>query len=50
LDGSVGVHVSGMRVPALDDDHGISGIRRGFIGFRDYPDVTRRMKTTDDTM
>jgi hypothetical protein len=50
LDGSVGVHVSGMRVPALDDDHGIPGVRRGFIEFRDYSNVIGRMKMKDDMM
>jgi hypothetical protein len=44
----VGVHVSGMRVPALDDDHGIPGVRRGFIEFRDYSNVIGRMKMKDD--
>jgi hypothetical protein len=39
-----------MRVPALDDDHGIPGVRRGFIEFRDYSNVIGRMKMKDDMM
>ena len=32
LDSRVGIPVGGMRLPALDDDHGIPGLRRRFIG------------------
>lgn len=28
----MGIRVGGMRVPTLDDDYGIPGVRRRFVG------------------
>ena len=42
LDSRVGIPVGGMRLPAVDDDHGIPGLRRRFIGPSIQPPLMQR--------
>jgi hypothetical protein len=36
LDSDMGIPIGGMRIPPLDDDHGIPGVPRGFIEAEKY--------------
>jgi len=37
LDSSMGIRISRLRIPTLDDDHGISSLRRRLIKTRNLP-------------
>ena len=50
LDSRMGIPVGGMRLPALDDDYGIPGLRREFIGLGIQPLLMHGTKSKDDTM
>jgi hypothetical protein len=45
LDSRVGISAGGMRLPVLDDDYGISSLRRRLIGLRNLLSSSNETKT-----